>query len=85
MSHHHDHGHGGHDHEHAEAHDHSDDITPALQNLLYEQIDFSALLTLNEEDSASGRAICQKTWAQRMDPEPELKSAADEQILMSVP
>ncbi|OCK94563.1 DUF1000-domain-containing protein [Cenococcum geophilum 1.58] len=85
MSHHHDHGHGGHDHEHAEAHDHSDDITPALQNLLYEQIDFSALLTLNEEDSASGRAICQKTWAQRMDPEPELKSAADEQILMIVP
>jgi len=85
MSCHDEHGHGGHDHEHAEAHDHSDDITPALQNLLYEQIDFSALRTLNEEDSSSGRAICQKTWAQRLDPEPELKSSADEQLLMIIP
>ncbi|KAF2107998.1 PITH domain-containing protein [Lophiotrema nucula] len=88
MSHHHDHHHG-HDDEHAEAHnhihDHSDDITPALQNLLYEQIDFSKLHTLNEEDSNSGRQICQKTWAQRMEIEPELKSSADEQILMVVP
>ncbi|KAF2268701.1 DUF1000-domain-containing protein [Lojkania enalia] len=84
--HHHDHCH---DEEHAEAHDHvhdhSDDITPALQNLLYEQIDFSKLHTLNEEDSNSGRKICQKTWAQRMEVEPELKSSADEQLLMIVP
>jgi hypothetical protein len=90
MSHHHDHGHHhGHDEEHAEGHnhvhDHSDDITPALQNLLYEQVDFSKLNTLNEEDSNSGRAICQKTWVQRMEPEPELKSSADEQLLMIVP
>ncbi|KAF2803136.1 DUF1000-domain-containing protein [Mytilinidion resinicola] len=85
MSCHDEHGHGGHDHEHSEAHDHSDDITPALQNLLYDQIDFSALRTLNEEDSSSGRAICQKTWAQRLDPEPELLSSADEQLLMIVP
>ena len=90
MSHHHDHSHGhGHDEEHADAHnhihDHSDDITPALQNLLYEQVDFSKLVTLNEEESNSGRAICQKTWAQRLDAEPELKSSADEQLLMVVP
>lgn len=92
MSHHHDHGHGhghGHDEEHAEGHnhvhDHSDDITPALQNLLYEQIDFSKLQTLNEDEASAGRKICQKTWAQRMELEPELKSDADEQILMTVP
>lgn len=88
MSHHHDHDHG-HDDEHADAHnhihDHSDDITPALQNLLYEQVDFSKLVTLNEEESNSGRAICQKTWAERMELEPELKSSADEQLLMIVP
>ena len=85
---HHDHGHG-HDDEHADAHnhvhDHSDDITPALQNLLYEQVDFSKVQTYNEEESGSGRAICQKTWSQRLDAEPELKSSADEQLLMIVP
>jgi hypothetical protein len=85
MSCHDEHGHDGHDHEHAEAHDHSDDITPALQNLLYEQIDFSALRTLNEEESSSGMAVCQKTWAQRLDPEPELLSSTDEQLIMIVP
>ncbi|KAF2182476.1 DUF1000-domain-containing protein [Zopfia rhizophila CBS 207.26] len=88
MSHHH-HDHPGHDQEHADAHDHihnhSDDIIPALQNLLYEQIDFSKLHTLNEEESNTGRAICQKTWMQRMEAEPELKSSADEQLLMIVP
>ena len=90
MSHHHDHSHGhAHDDEHADAHDHdhdhSDDITPALQNLLYEQIDFSKLHKLNEEASNSGRAICQKTWAQRMEVEPELRSSADEQVIVVVP
>ncbi|KAJ4301393.1 hypothetical protein N0V90_003485 [Kalmusia sp. IMI 367209] len=83
---HHDHHH---DEEHAEAHDHvhdhSDDITPALQNLLYQQIDFSKLRTLNEDESDQGRNICQKTWAERMNLEPELRSFADEQILMIVP
>ncbi|KAF2828999.1 DUF1000-domain-containing protein, partial [Ophiobolus disseminans] len=79
---HHDHDH---DHDHGDAHDHTDDITPALQNLLYEQIDFSKLVTLNEDGSNSGRAICQKTWAQRLDADPELKSSADEQLLMIVP
>ena len=75
----HSHDHGDHDH------DHSDDITPALQNILYSQIDFSALRTLNEDDSNSGRAICQKTWAQRLELQPELVSSADEQLLILVP
>ncbi|BBN10769.1 hypothetical protein MPTK1_5g06260 [Marchantia polymorpha subsp. ruderalis] len=79
---HHDHNH---DHGDGHEHDHTDDITPALQNILYEQIDFSKLFTLNEDESNSGRAICQKTWAQRLEPEPELKSSADEQLLMVVP
>jgi hypothetical protein len=42
--HHHDHGDGGHCH--AE-HDHSNDITPAIQSLLYTQIDFDQINTLN--------------------------------------
>lgn len=42
--HHHDHGDGGHCH--AE-HDHSNDITPAIQSLLYTQIDFDKINTLN--------------------------------------
>jgi len=92
MSHSHSHGHGhghGHDEEHAEAHnhvhDHDDEIVPALQNLLYEQIDFSKVQTLNEDESGTGLKILQKTWAQRMDNEPELKSYADEQLLIIVP
>ncbi|KAF1923864.1 DUF1000-domain-containing protein [Didymella exigua CBS 183.55] len=74
-----------HDHSHSHSHDHSDDITPALQNILYAQLDFPALRTLNESTSNSGRAICQKTWAQRLSPDPELVSSADEQLLMLVP
>ncbi|KAF2199080.1 DUF1000-domain-containing protein [Delitschia confertaspora ATCC 74209] len=85
MSCHHEHSGHSHDHEHTDAHDHSEEITPALQNLLYDQIDFSKLNTLNEDESNSGRAICQKTWAERLDPEPELRSSADEQLLMIVP
>jgi hypothetical protein len=85
MSHCHDehHSHGDHGHDHN--HDHSDDITPALQSLLYEQIDFSAVTTLNESEPRSGAAILQKTWAQRLEPAPELKSDADEQLLMMIP
>ncbi|KAF2682206.1 DUF1000-domain-containing protein [Lentithecium fluviatile CBS 122367] len=89
MSHNHHHHHHGHDEEHAEAHnhvhDHDDDIVPALQNLLYEQIDFSKVQTLNEDESNTGRKILQKTWTQRMDNDPELRSFADEQLLMIVP
>lgn len=85
MSHDHSHCHDEHHDHGGDGHDHTDDLTPALQNLLYSQIDFDKLVTLNEGASNSGRAICQKTWAQRMDPEPELKSSADEQLLMVVP
>ncbi|PNS21070.1 PITH domain-containing protein [Sphaceloma murrayae] len=89
MSHcHSEHSGHGHDHEHDHAHgahDHSDDITPALQNHIYQQIDFSAITTLNEAVSQSGSAICQKTWNDRLDPEPELCSDADEQLLMHIP
>ncbi|KAF2129204.1 DUF1000-domain-containing protein [Dothidotthia symphoricarpi CBS 119687] len=89
MSHHHDHGDNCHseshgdDHDHA--HDHTDDLTPALQNILTAQIDFSALITLNEDASNSGRAICQKPWTERLSTAPELVSSADEQLLMIVP
>ncbi|KAI8935598.1 hypothetical protein NX059_008164 [Plenodomus lindquistii] len=91
MSHHcHDEDSHSHSHSHAHgddghSHDHSDDITPALQNLLHSQIDFPRLITLNEDTSDSGRAICQKTWAQRLDPSPELVSSADEQLLIIIP
>lgn len=44
--HHHDHGHGGHCHD-EDGHDHSNDITPAVQSLLYSQIDFDSINTLN--------------------------------------
>ncbi|CAK7209349.1 hypothetical protein SBRCBS47491_000413 [Sporothrix bragantina] len=88
MSHHcHDEhtGHGGHDHGHDQEHDHSDDITPALQFSLYQHIDFAQIVTLNEEQSGSGRAIVQKTWDQRLTEEPELASDVDEQLLMHIP
>ncbi|KAI1136578.1 DUF1000-domain-containing protein [Hypoxylon sp. FL0543] len=86
MSHCHDehegHGHGhGHDHEH----DHSDDITPALQHSLYQHIKFDEINTMNEATPGSGKAIVKKTWAERLQTEPELESDADEQILMTVP
>ncbi|KAF2459003.1 PITH domain-containing protein [Lineolata rhizophorae] len=82
------HCHAGHDHaghNHGDGHDHSDDLTPALQTLLYEQIDFGAVTTLNEATPRSGAAVVQKTWAQRLEPQPELESDADEQLLMMVP
>jgi hypothetical protein len=77
--HNHGHGHDGHDH------DHSDDIIPALQNLLYEQIDFSKVNCLNEEESESAIKVLKKTWTERMEPEPELASDVDEQLLLTVP
>lgn len=86
MSHCHDeHGHHGHDHSEGTAHDHTDDLTPAIQNHIYEQIDFSKVNTLNESEPRSGTKILQKTWAERLDADPELKSDADEQLLMHVP
>lgn len=44
SDHHHHHGDGGHC---QGEHDHSNDITPAIQSLLYSQIDFDAITTLN--------------------------------------
>lgn len=43
--HHHHHGEGGCHGE--DGHDHSNDITPAIQSLLYSQIDFDSINTLN--------------------------------------
>ena len=75
--------HSGHGHDHD--HDHSHDVTPALESTLYSQLDFDGISTLNEEESESGVGIVKKTWAQRLDEEPELKSDADEQLLMYIP
>lgn len=94
MSHCHDEhaGHGGHghdhhhdDHHHDHDHDHSDDITPALQSSLYQQINFDDITTLNESRRDAGKAVVKKTWAERLSAEPELESDADEQLLMTVP
>lgn len=81
-------GHGGHGHEHGHGghgHDHSDDITPALQYSLYQHIRFDDIVTLNETERDSGKAIVKKTWAERMELEPELVSDADDQLIMNVP
>ncbi|KAK3113515.1 hypothetical protein LTR53_009121 [Teratosphaeriaceae sp. CCFEE 6253] len=77
----------GHDHDHSEGavHDHTDDLTPALQNHIYQQIEFSAVNTLNESEPRSGSQVLQKTWTERLEPTPELSSDADEQLLMHIP
>lgn len=79
-----EHNHSGHDHSHA-GHDHSDDITPALQYSLYQHVNFDNITTLNEAQPGSGKAIVKKTWAERLEAEPELESDADEQILIHIP
>ncbi len=79
--HHHDHDHSSHDH----SHDHSDETTPALQTLIYKQIEFDKIRTLNESVTDAGRKVVEKRWANRLDPAPELVSDADEQVLMFVP
>ncbi|KAK2736003.1 hypothetical protein FQN57_000896 [Myotisia sp. PD_48] len=86
MSHHHHHDDHDHHHGHDHAdHDHSDDITPALQSLLYSQIDFDGIVTLNEKQPKSGAAIVKKSWSQRLETDPQLESDADEQLLMHIP
>ncbi|KAL8967947.1 MAG: hypothetical protein Q9183_002691 [Haloplaca sp. 2 TL-2023] len=89
MSHNHDdHGHGHHGHgddDHGHSHDHSDDIEPALQTLLWKQIDFESIRTLNESETDQGAKVVEKTWPQRLEAEPMLESDADEQLLMFVP
>ncbi|KAK4216152.1 PITH domain-containing protein [Rhypophila decipiens] len=84
MSHCHDEHHDHHGHDHGE-HDHSDDITPALQFSLYQHIDFDGVVTMNEAEDGSGKAVLKKTWAERMAPEPEVASDADEQLLINIP
>ncbi|KAH8811782.1 PITH domain-containing protein [Xylogone sp. PMI_703] len=85
MSHCHDeHDHSGHSHG-ADGHDHSDDITPALQHSLYQHIEFDKITTLNEAESDSGKSVVKKTWDERLQPEPELESDSDEQLLMHIP
>jgi hypothetical protein len=81
---HEDHDHSGHGYDHA-GHDHSDDITPALQYSLYQHISFDDITTRNESEPHSGKAIVKKTWAERLQPETELESDADEQLLMHIP
>lgn len=82
------HGHGHHhhhdDHDHG-GHDHSDDVEPALQTLIWQQIEFEKIRTLNELELDSGAKIVEKSWPQRMNAEPELISDTDEQMLMFVP
>lgn len=88
MSQNHDHGHDhshGHGHGHGGGHDHSHDSEPALQSNLYKQINFDTIITLNEAEPRSGAAIVQKTWAERLNDDPQLESDADEQLLMHVP
>ena len=70
--------------EHCE-HEHSSDVTPAIQNLLYSQINFPAVRALNEASPSSGRKVLQKPWDNRHDPFPELVSDADAQIILHVP
>jgi len=89
MSHCHDeHDHSGHSHgdghDHS-AHDHADDITPVLQYSLYQHINFDDITCMNEASAGSAKAITKKTWAERLQQEPELESDADEQLLLYVP
>lgn len=80
----HDH-HDGHDRSEGALHDHTDDLTPALQNHIYEQIDFDAVTTLNEQQPGSGALVLRKTWAERLESTPDLTSDTDEQLLMHIP
>lgn len=79
----HDDDHEG--HSHAGGHDHSDDITPALQFSLYQHINFDGITTLNESQAGSGKAVVKKTWAERLQEQPELESDSDEQLLIHIP
>lgn len=81
----HQHAHGGGDGGHGHDHDHSDDIEPALQTLIWKQIHFENIRTLNESEPDQGARIVEKTWPQRLEAEPMLESDADEQLLMLVP
>ncbi|KAL8911122.1 MAG: hypothetical protein Q9171_003660 [Xanthocarpia ochracea] len=81
----HDHHHDREDGDHGHSHDHSDEVEPALQTLIWKQIDFESIRTLNESEPDQGAKVVEKTWPQRLNAEPMLQSDADEQLLMFVP
>jgi len=97
MSHNGDHGHSSHgdhshvhdhDHDHGQGHDghdHTDETEPALQSLIWKQIDFDNIRTLNESEPSAGVMVVKKTWQQRLEADPHLSSDSDEQMLMFVP
>ena len=85
MSHHQEHDHSSHQHEDHHGHDHSDETEPALQTLIWKQIDFDHIRTLNESEPDAGAKVVRKTWQQRLEADPVLESDADEQLLMFVP
>ncbi|KAI9794824.1 MAG: hypothetical protein M1816_002952 [Peltula sp. TS41687] len=74
-----------HSHSHDGGHDHSDDLTPALQNHIYQQIEFDSIMTLNETVPNSGALIVKKPWSDRLNPDPELVSDTDAELLMYIP
>ncbi|CCF52607.1 hypothetical protein NDA14_005587 [Ustilago hordei] len=83
MSHHHSHsGPCGHDHKH----DDDSHVKPDVgdQDLLYSSIDRDHIITLNESILGSGAAII-KPWDQRLNPEPECISDADDQLIIHIP
>lgn len=86
MSHsHHHEGHGDHGHDHGHDHSHDDETEPALQSLIWKQIEFDKIRCLNESESDAGRKVVEKTWQQHLEPQPDLVSDADEQLLLYVP
>lgn len=90
MSHHDDHsGHGDHSHNHShdhgdDGHDHTDEIEPALQTLIWKQIDFDNVRTLNESEPDAGLKVVKKTWQQRLVAQPELVSDAGKLLIRVV-
>ncbi|KAI0130822.1 DUF1000-domain-containing protein [Daldinia grandis] len=79
-----EHEHNGH-HFHDHDHDHVDELVPAMHHSLYQHIIFNQITTLNETHKGSGRKIIEKTWAESSQLVPELKSYADEQVIINVP
>ena len=53
--------------------------------MIYKQIEFDKIRTYNESEPDAGANVVKKTWQERLNPEPELTSDADEQLLMIVP
>jgi hypothetical protein len=87
MSHHHDHHHDHYDGQDPidHNHDHDDDLTPAVQNLLYAQLDFDAVQCMNEAEAGSAIKVLRKTWADRLNNTPEIETDTDEQLLLTIP